>query len=140
VSTLAPGGREGFASSWPDRGVTGSTMSSDTDPSRVRLLEEQIRDLQLVHTQLVTYAEDLNRTYLELRLRLQQMTILSAIATRLVRARTVDTAARTGIDGLNSLFPGAMRRIYLEDRRGGLKVLSERGGEALSRLGSLFDE
>src|SRR6266567_2454491 len=117
-----------------------SALATETDPSRVQLLEEQIRDLQLVHTQLVTYAEDLNRTYLELRLRLQQMTVLSAIATQLVRARTVDTAVRTGIDGLNSLFPGAIGRIYLEDRRGGLKVLAERGGEALALLGSVFDD
>ncbi len=65
-------------------------MAAETDPGRMQLLEEQIRDLQAVHTQLVTYAEDLNRTYLELRLRLQQMTVLSAIATRLVRARSVD--------------------------------------------------
>jgi len=115
-------------------------MTSDTDPSRVRLLEEQIRDLQLVHTQLVTYAEDLNRTYLELRLRLQQMTILSSIATRLVRARNVDTAARTSLDGLSSLFPRAVGRVYVEDRRGGLKMLAERGNDSLGSPPTMFDE
>jgi diguanylate cyclase (GGDEF)-like protein len=114
-------------------------MATDTDPGRVRLLEEQIRELQLVHTQLVTYAEDLNRTYLELRLRLQQMTVLSAIATQLVRARSVDNAARTSLDSLSSLFPRASGRIYLEDRRGTLKMLAERSTDGLSEFSDAFD-
>ena len=40
--------------------MTGPAMAAETDPGRMQLLEEQIRDLQAVHTQLVTYAEDLN--------------------------------------------------------------------------------
>lgn len=115
-------------------------MATETDPGRVRLLEEQIRELQLVHTQLVTYAEDLNRTYLELRLRLQQMTVLSAVATQLVRARSVDGAARTGLDGLGSLFPRATGRVYIEDRRGALKVAAERGNENFTALSQILDE
>lgn len=115
-------------------------MTTETDPSRVHLLEEQIRELQLVHTQLVTYAEDLNRTYLELRLRLQQMTVLSAIATQLVRARSVDSAARTSLDGLSALFPGALGRVYVEDKRGALKLLAERGNDALAAFSDALDE
>ncbi len=114
-------------------------MPTETDPTRVRLLEEQIRELQLVHTQLVTYAEDLNRTYLELRLRLQQMTVLSAIATQLVRARNVDSAARTSLDGLSSLFPKATGRVYVEDRRGALKILAERG-DTMAPFSHALDE
>ncbi len=114
-------------------------MAAETDPGRIHLLEEQIRDLQAVHTQLVTYAEDLNRTYLELRLRLQQMTVLSAIATRLVRARSIDGAARTSLDGLSSLFPRVHGRIYIEDRRGAIKLLAERGSDGLGADSSVYD-
>ncbi len=115
-------------------------MAAETDPGRLELLEEQIRELQLVHTQLVTYAEDLNHTYLELRLRLQQMTVLSAIATQLARARSVESAARTSLDGLGSLFPKAAGRVYIEDRRGALKILAERGSEAYAASATTFDE
>jgi diguanylate cyclase (GGDEF)-like protein len=88
----------------------------------------------------VSYAEDLNRTYLELRLRLQQMTVLSAIATQLVRARSTESAARTSLEGLSSLFPKALGRVYIEDRRGGLKVLAERENDAIAALAPVFDE
>ena len=114
-------------------------MTTEADPGRIQLLEEQIRELQSVHAQLVTYAEDLNRTYLELRLRLQQMTVLSAIATRLVRARSVDAAARASLDGLTSLFPQVHGRIYVETRRGGMKILAERGSEAAAFAPATLD-
>lgn len=120
--------------------MRGSAIATETDPARVQLLEEQIRELQLVHTQLVTYAEDLNRTYLELHLRLQQMTVLSAVATQLVRARSVESAARTSLDGLGSLFPKAIGRVYLEDRRGALKILAERGSEPDAASAHIFDD
>jgi diguanylate cyclase (GGDEF)-like protein len=115
-------------------------VTAETEPGRVHLLEEQIRELQQVHTQLVSYAEDLNRTYLELRLRLQQMTVLSAVATHLVRAHSLDIAARTSLDGLSALFPGAAGRVYVEDKRGGLKLVAERSDDDLASISTALDE
>lgn len=97
-----------------------------SDSTRVEVLEEQVRELQAVYAQLVAYADDLNRTYQQLRLRLQQMTAMTDLATRFARARSVDTCVRACLDGIDTLFPGAVGRVYLEDRTGGLKAAGER--------------
>jgi diguanylate cyclase (GGDEF)-like protein len=97
------------------------------DADRVEALEHQIRELQAVHAQLVAYAEDLNRTYHELRLRLQQMTSLSNVATQLACARTVDSASRICAEAARELYPRAEGRVYLVSRGGLLKLASERG-------------
>jgi diguanylate cyclase (GGDEF)-like protein len=115
-------------------------MTSEADPNRVRLLEEQIRELQQVHTQLVNYAEDLNRTYLELRLRLQQMTVLSSVATQLVRARSLESAARTSLEGLGTLFSDAVGRVYVEDKRGTLKLVAERTAGDMAPFSEALDD
>ncbi len=109
------------------------------DADRVQALEEQIRQLQAVHAQLVAYAEDLNRTYHELRLRLQQMTALSAVATRLAVARTVDSASRVCLDAVESLFFGTEGRVYLEKRGGTLEAMNERGERISEAVGQLCD-
>ncbi len=109
------------------------------DSERVQALEEQIRQLQTVHSQLVAYAEDLNRTYHELRLRLQQMTALSHVATRLAVARTVDSASRVCLDAIDSLFSGSDGRIYLDSPGRALKVASERNDRIPAALNSLCD-
>src|ERR1043165_5626520 len=67
---------------------------------RVQALEAQIRELEAGHSQLLAYAEDLNHTYQESRVRLQQMAELSGLAARLVRARNVENCARMSVDGL----------------------------------------
>jgi diguanylate cyclase (GGDEF)-like protein len=91
---------------------------------QVHELEQQLREQQAVHNQLVAYAEDLNRTYLELRLRLQQMTALSALATRVARARTLESCARTCLDGLSEIFPQVRSGVFLDDRRGQLQSIA----------------
>ncbi|HZT07834.1 MAG TPA: sensor domain-containing diguanylate cyclase [Chloroflexota bacterium] len=101
-------------------------MTTTADPGRVESLEAQIRDLQAVYAQLDAYAKDLNRTYLELRLRLQQMTTLSALATRLAGARNVDACIRICADGIIDLFPDSVSAIYLEDHHEALKLVAAR--------------
>lgn len=114
-------------------------MSAAQEPARVRELEDQIRELQAVHTQLVSYAEDLNRTYVELRLRHQQMTALSAVAPRMVRARTVESCARACVEGASALFPKGAARLYVEDRKGSLRTLAESFPEDLQSFAARFD-
>src|SRR5581483_4538264 len=99
-------------------------VTTTADPGRVESLEAQIRDLQAVYAQLDAYAKDLNRTYLELRLRLQQMTTLSALATRLAGARNVDACIRICADGIIDLFPDSVSAIYLEDHHEALKLVA----------------
>ena len=94
-----------------------------SDAGRIEHLEQEI-------AQLATYAKDLNRTDIELRLRLQQMTTLSALGTRLARARKVDTATRVCVDGLLDLFPGCAGYLYLEDRHQTLKLAASGSGAA----------
>jgi diguanylate cyclase (GGDEF)-like protein len=110
------------------------------DSDRVQALEEQIRQLQAVHAQLVAYAEDLNRTYHELRLRLQQMTSLSDVATRLASARTAESAARICAETVESLFPHAEGRVYLESRGSALKVAGERGDRIANGVVRICDD
>jgi diguanylate cyclase (GGDEF)-like protein len=110
------------------------------DAARVEALEAQILQLQTVHSQLVAYAEDLNRTYHELRLRLQQMTALSDVATRLAVARTVESASRVCLDAVDSLFPGADGRVYLENRGSALKIAAERNDRLPPSLSRLCEE
>ncbi len=109
------------------------------DADRIQALEEQIRQLQAVHSQLVAYAEDLNRTYHELRLRLQQMTALSDVATRLAVARTVDSASRICLDAVETLFNGTEGRVYLEKRGGKLEAVAERTDRISGALAELCD-
>ena len=115
---------------WPGRqeGVSELLMALELGDSRIEQLEHRIHELerqlheqQAVHEQLVAYAEDLNRTYLELRLRLQQMTDLSGLATRVARARSLESCARICLDGLNVIFPSVLGGVYLENRRGTLQ-------------------
>jgi diguanylate cyclase (GGDEF)-like protein len=110
-----------------------------SDTARVEVLEEQVRELQVVYTQLVAYADDLNRTYQQLRLRLQQMTAMTDLATRFARARSVDTCVRACLDGIDTLFPGAVGRVYLEDGTGVLKAVGERTSPFLARNDESLD-
>src|SRR3954462_7009585 len=102
--------------------ATGEPVTT-SDAGRIEHLEREIRDLQAVYAQLAAYAKDLNQTYVELRLRLQQMTTLSALGTRLARARNVETATRVCAEGLLNLFPGCAGYLYLEDRHQALKLV-----------------
>jgi diguanylate cyclase (GGDEF)-like protein len=110
------------------------------DADRVQALEDQIRELQTVHSQLVAYAEDLNRTYHELRLRLQQMTSLSDVATRLARARAVDSASRICAEAVEELFPRAEGRVYLEARGSTLKIASDRGARSADAPNPAYED
>lgn len=110
------------------------------DTDRVQALENQIRQLQAVHAQLVSYAEDLNRTYHELRHRLQQMTALSNVAMRLAGARTVESASRICADATPQLFPNAHGRVYLESRGSSLKVAYSHGEEIGEGLHGIWDD
>jgi diguanylate cyclase (GGDEF)-like protein len=101
------------------------------------LAKPQIQGLQ--SAQLVAYAEDLNRTYLELRKRLQQMTALSGLTTRLARVRNVEAATRSCVDGVPRLFRQSVARLYTEDRRGAFKATAERAGEPLGPHAARFD-
>lgn len=114
-------------------------MSAAQEPAQVRELQDQIRELQAVHTQLLSYAEDLNRTYLELRLRLDQMTVLSAVAPQMVRARTVEACARACVEAATALFPKAAASLHIEDRKGSLKALAESFPEDLQSFSHRFD-
>lgn len=114
-------------------------MTTTADPGRIETLETQIRELQAVYAHLAAYAKDLNRTYLELRLRLQQMTTLSDQATRLARARNVEAATRACVDGVLELFPEAEGFLYLEDRREALKLAASRPSDADDHP-KIFDE
>jgi two-component system, cell cycle response regulator len=119
--------------------ATGEPVTT-SDAGRIEHLEREIRELQTVYAQLAAYAKDLNRTYVELRLRLQQMTTLSALGTRLARARNVDTATRVCIEGLLELFPASTGYIYLEDRHQALKLVAAgptESDEALAAYGEL---
>jgi diguanylate cyclase (GGDEF)-like protein len=104
-------------------------VTTTADPGRIEVLEGQIRELQNVYAQLSAYAKDLNSTYVELRRRLQQMTTLSAMGTRLARARTVDTATRTCAEGIVELFPDSTGCLYLEDRRQALRLVAQQPGD-----------
>lgn len=115
-------------------------MTSISDPGRLRLLEEQIPELQTVYGQLVAYADDLNRTYQELRRRLYQMTALSAVATRLAGGRSVEACTQACLGGIGALFPQTVGRLYIEDRRGVLKPVARPASESLSAGFQPFDE
>jgi diguanylate cyclase (GGDEF)-like protein len=110
------------------------------DADRIEALENQIRELRAVHSQLVSYAEDLNRLYHELRLRLQQMTSLSEVATRLASARTVDSASRICAEAAGELFAHAEGRVYLESRGRTLKVASDRDARSGDTLHDVCEE
>jgi diguanylate cyclase (GGDEF)-like protein len=94
-------------------------------------LENRLHELEAVHAQLVAYAADLNRTYGELRFRLQQMTALSAVTTRLARARNVDACTRACVAAVMDVFPGSGARIYLDDPRGSQRLAAESDGPEL---------
>src|SRR3982751_2401621 len=105
--------------------ATGEPVATTADPERIEMLEEQIRELQAVYAQLAAYAKDLNRTYVELRVRLQQMTALSSMGTRLARTRNVESATLACVEGIVNLFPDSTGCLYLEDRHQSLKLVAQ---------------
>jgi diguanylate cyclase (GGDEF)-like protein len=66
------------------------------------------------------------------------MTALSDVATRLARARTVEACARACGQGIALLFPQTIGRVYLERKRGELKLVSEEADDEPTALGPLL--
>ncbi|MEA2642005.1 MAG: two-component system, cell cycle response regulator [Chloroflexota bacterium] len=114
-------------------------MTSETEADRVRELEGRIHELESYQSQIVAYAEDLNRTYQELRLHLQQMTQLNGVATELARTHSVASSGQACVQGLATLFPGAASRVYVLDDEGQLKCLAALSPPRIEGLEDAFD-
>jgi len=124
----------------PGATVRRPPMDSEPAKPKVQLLEDRIRELETIHAQLVAYAEDLNRTYLELRFHLQQMTKLNSVATELARTHSIESCGDVCVRGFVTLFPGISICVYVNGPENNLRHLGQQVNPSLAPWISALDE
>src|SRR6266852_7344425 len=78
-------------------------------------LAEQVRSLEQMGQQLVAYAADLNRTYLELRRHLQQMTVLHEVNLEISALLDGEAVIRATAEALQRLLPSSTVDVFLQE-------------------------
>jgi diguanylate cyclase (GGDEF)-like protein len=78
-------------------------------------LAEQVRSLEQMGQQLVAYAADLNRTYLELRRHLQQMTVLHEVSLEISALLDGEAVIRATAEALQRLLPSSTVHVFLQE-------------------------
>jgi diguanylate cyclase (GGDEF)-like protein len=78
-------------------------------------LSEQVRSLEQMGQQLVAYAADLNRTYLELRRHLQQMTVLHEVSLEISALLDGEAVIRATAEALQRLLPSSTVHVFLQE-------------------------
>lgn len=83
--------------------------------ARNRELEDRLQELESAPVQMESYAEDLSRTYGELRRSLQRMTILHEANTSIASALDPDAVSSSMLDALDQLINYDLAAIYTLD-------------------------
>src|SRR3954453_19060285 len=113
----------------PGQGPRGAAVMTP-DEQEIRQLRARVRDLEASQRQLEIYAEDLRRTFAELRRQLGHMNELHRISAAIGSILDPREVMYKTLEGLSQLVPGQGAGIFLVDGDGVIRAAT-RGDESL---------